>query len=205
MKINKKTLLRKGLELSPNVNLDALTSGEHRRRYARRLWGTLSNPLPERKDTQNVVDNLPEEQRIENWNIASNLQELSEEVIEPLITEYGSNLKIFRGYQNPGNIFISRRKREKGYNKHFTGEAVDIFLEDFRSNMYHHASDMYEIVKDHVVEVGLIYSSTSWIHFGINAEFGPNEGQVGNPRIFTIDLTKQIYTTGFVPLRGIAV
>lgn len=195
MKINRKTKLGESLQLTPRVNIDPLTKGETQPNYKNpRLWGTLSNGLVDNEDKK---EKLKKVQKIPNWQIAYNLQQLSEEVLDPLLREY-PNLKIMKGYKSPV-LKSGTVNREINLNKHYTGEAVDVFFPGV--NMYHYVNDIYQVVKGKVTEVGLVCSGVSWVHLGINGKYGPNEGDVINPRLFSS--SDKYVVQGFVPLEGI--
>lgn len=198
-KVNKKSRLN-NLRISNLVNLDTLTRGEGKP-YRSRLWGTTSQAFVD-DNNQYLLENLPEEQRLAKWKIAYNFQQLSETVIDPVITSI-PQMKIFRGYKNPAYVkkgSTSVAAETGKYDKHFTGEAVDLYIPG--KNMFHYVNDIYEIVKDEAVEVGLVYGGVSWVHVGINGKYGPDVGTVVGQRLFTAD--GRTVVVGFMPLRGLS-
>jgi hypothetical protein len=196
--ITSTTDLRRGFMLSPNVSLDALTIGVvNTSTYP--FKSVNSSPLPDVINPDTSSDSGRTCPIPEPWKIAQNLQYLAAGVLEPLIAEYRHDLTIFSAFQNPQ--FVSSGSGDLS-SKHFTGEAVDIFLDSKEGNMFIAAGDILQLIGGAVSEFGLIFASRSWIHLGIN---GPNQSSVAQPveqRLYTRDMETGQSFSGLFPSRG---
>lgn len=191
MEITEATALEFGLKLTENINIDVLTGGvQNPLNYPLNI--TRADPLPE-APSFNLGDKV-----VPNWKVVRNLQVLSERAIEPLITEYGSDLHILTGYVNPGRV----SHYDDRHNKHYTGEAIDVFLPTYAGNMYSLGSSFLGQLNGNITEIGLIFSQTSWLHIGVNGPHGPSIGDASNPLIYTYDMARREYFSGFYPARG---
>jgi hypothetical protein len=177
--ISAETVIRSGLKLTNNISLDLLAGGViNQSSYF--LSAGSSSPL--------IDTTTPEA-----WKLAANLQGVAS-VLETLIPYFGSRMLIIQGYTAHSAGFKSR---------HSTGEAVDISIAEYASNMTYPASKLKDILKGKYSEFGLIFSQRSWIHLTIPGPYGDGRGNTSSPRIFTKDLVSDDSWTGIYPARGL--
>lgn len=196
-KITSSTDLKRGFMLTNNVSLDALTVGVvNGSTYPYKTVKTSSFPDVLTTDSTSGRT-IPIK---EKWKIATNLQYLATGVLEPLISKYSDDVTIFSGFVNPQNVSLGNGDIES---KHFTGEAVDIYLNSKEGNMFVVANDIKSMLGSSVTEFGLIFSSRSWIHLAINGPYQANGYSTStSQRIYTQDLDSGQYFKGIFPSRG---
>lgn len=189
-----------GAPLSTNLTVDSLTACDYRTNAPVVLQQTSSlfntdimsfDPF--------VTGRLP---LIDSkWKILANLQYLAYGVVEPLLAYPGLQVQWNMAYIDPARYFPSA---QFSGSKHFSGEALDFTVPAYADNLYHVLGDVLYVLKGQFVELGLIFSQTSWFHVGIAGPYSYSGGDWENPRIFTRDYTTGESFTGFYPARGLS-
>lgn len=201
MSITETTELRLGLQLSDNVSLDLLTRGPANPvTYPFNIMRTshLYNEGELDIDSEWTQGGhnplLPQK-----YKIAQNLEMLSTDIVETLISEYSTELMLFAAYLSPK---VSGRNGLDPRSKHFTGEAIDISLSSYEHNVFKVAGQIRKMFAGKISEMGLIFNQRSWIHLGIRGPNAVTGGDPQQPRFFTKDVSLNQSWSGFYPARG---
>lgn len=191
--ITSTTTLDTALHISRYFNIDDLTKGTAPFRIGVTTMSPLISPLSAKAVALAQVMEI----MTEPWKIAQNLQALAIQVLDPLVTRFGTDLVVYACYINPTLV----NALEDIGNKHFTGEAVDIYLRSSASNMYPHVNEIKDLLGDCVVEMGLMFGGVSWLHIGID---GPNRLATETPGLpeWSHDLATGDMAAGMFPMRG---
>jgi GH24 family phage-related lysozyme (muramidase) len=105
--------------------------------------------------TRPIVDT----QGLSAREIACNLKGLCEQVLEPIKRAYPSMI-ITSGYRRPGDVGASSAKSQ-----HYTGQAVDIFIQGFnRKKHYEAIQQIQQLVPYDQLILEYDGTSTVWIH-----------------------------------------
>lgn len=199
--IDDKVELRRGLNLSPNITIDALTTGATNMLSYPIKTGRVEHLIENQYFTENYINNLPDNLKglySAKWKIANNLQHLAQGAVEPLVDAFGKDLLISSAFINSG--------LNSNYPKsiHGTGEALDIVIPEFGGNMFLLAGELMSILKNrNVVEIGLCFNQSSWVHIGIAGGYSVYGGNIKKPRFFTRDFATGEMWSGFYPARGL--
>lgn len=198
-KFDKNTPLRIGLKATENFSLDALTRGVvNPGSYPFKLERT--SLLFGNEDVLPIFKTGRKPLVSDKWKIASNLQHLAQGVLEPLVEKYGINIHIICCYLDPET---TAPKATFNDSKHFSGEAVDLYIPEFEHNMFIKAGEVMNTIAGNFVEFGLIFGQRSWLHIGIRGPHSPTGGDYDKPRIFTKDFVDEKMYTGLYPSRGV--
>ena len=198
-KVTKDTQLRLGLQITENFSLDALTRGViNPTTYPYKLERT--SLLYGNEDILPIFHTGRKPLLSDKWKIASNIQHLAYGVLEPLAKKYVTTMHLMTCYLDPETAAHGATYNES---KHFSGEAVDLYIQGSEHNMFIKAGEIMEAIKGNYVELGLIFGQRSWLHIGIKGLYSPTGGDYNKPRIFTKDFTTSRSWTGLYPARGI--
>jgi hypothetical protein len=202
------TDLRTGFQLTPKVSLDALTKGVVNYQTYTPFMTSQTFALPDVVNPDTSLTNAETVPLPDPWRIAQNLQYLAAGVIEPLIARYPGEVLVLASFINPQSVSGGSVSGGDTYSKHYTGEAVDIIITSKEANMFVVSGDILKLVKDaDVVEFGLIFSSRSWLHIGINGPQQPpaNPAPSTSLRVYTKDVAASESYSGLYPSRGTTV
>lgn len=135
---------------------------------------------------------------LQHHKIARNLQDVGEKIVEPLLDKFGNDVMVYASYMNPLRVSNIVDKASK----HFTGEAINVFLRSGQDNMFLEAEKILDSVKGQVSHAILNFNHGSWLHLVTNGPFGFLKGDMKNPIIATIDHQLGQMMRGFFPFRG---
>lgn len=136
---------------------------------------------------------------LNHWKIAANMQNLAYTVVEPLLKAYGNDLMIYCTYLNPTGMGIIGDPASK----HFTGEAITLFLRSSSDNMYLEAENILSKIRRHYTHALLFYNEHSWMQIITNGPYSFVKNATANPVIRSFDLATGDSANGIAPMRGV--
>lgn len=187
-----------GMPLSENISLDLLTRGPanpltypFKITQTDFLWDYDVDELELSK-----IDNSLRDLYIKKWKIAKNLQFMSQNVLETLVSEFRTDLNIYTAFIRGSRNFAHPTS------KHNAGEAVDISIKGWEANLFPLVGEIRRMLKDYHAEIGFVANQRTWIHIGVNGPHNKTGGDWTNPRYFTWDIPKGKRWSGIFPARG---
>lgn len=195
--VTKDTVVQASTLLSPNMTLANFTTGMANgvNSFAPVMTQTLidaSDPRVGPLIDQGVRFLL------NDYKIAANLQTLSNEVVEPLLRNFGSDLTVYTAYLNP----LMQTAIGDPLNKHFTGEAINIFLRSEQGNMFRQAQNILSMIQGKFTHAFLNFNHGSWMQIITNGPFSFVRDSVANPVLGTFDWATGKMAGGMFPMRG---
>lgn len=196
--VTKNTLIEPTLRLTPHLNVANFTTGMSNgfNVFSPIMTSHLIDP---RSD---VVDGLRErgvKALLQHHKIARNLQHVAETVIEPALDKYKDDVVLYTAYLNPASMPILPSTTSK----HFTGEAVNIFLRSDKENMFLKAEELLDKIKGQYTHAILHFNGISWLQILTNGPFSFFSGNPKNPIIKSIDHALGQQARGLFPFRGL--
>lgn len=137
---------------------------------------------------------------LHDFKIARNLQHTAETIVEPLLDKYSNDLSIYLSYLNP----LHMQRIGNPASKHFTGEALNIFLRSTQDNMFLEAENILDAIKGQYTRAVLMFNGASWMHITNDGPFSLRREGTSNPKVMTMDMKTGISANGIQPLRGAA-
>jgi hypothetical protein len=197
LEVTRNSRIQSTMKLSENMTLANYTTGMPNG-YKSFAPLMRSHLIDIRNPRINSLRNFGVRFLFQHHKIARNLQHTSDTIIEPLLSKYGRDLQLYTGYINP----LEMGKIGDQKSKHFTGEAVNLFLRSSQNNMFMDAEEILDKVKGQFTSAFLIFNHGSWLHLANNGPFGFLRGTPNNPLIRSFDMVSGLSQNGLAPLRG---
>lgn len=145
-----------GTKVSRNFSIDCLTCGAYNPRIGR-YSPIFASDLSFHEKSHDGIKVIPK------WQIANNLANLCEMVLEPLLYVFRSRLIISNAYSS-----LHRNNSLTDESRHLIGSAVDITFGGSVDDCYKDALVAFEMLKPKGISAfRLVYGVTSWVHIGI--------------------------------------
>lgn len=186
--ITKNTVIDYGLQLSKNMLLSHLSTGAYHPNFAEWLPRFSSKLIPRNENNLFTEGGQP------LWKIARSLQLGSQNILENLIREVGSDLIIRSGFMNDGT------NEEKN---HTLGKSIDIAVRSYEDNAHFIAEDIQRICKS-ATNISMTFSNNCWFHI----DYSPAQLASGvilpkKQTFQTIDLSTGVIEKGITSIRGL--
>lgn len=189
--ITKTTVIDYGLQISPNLIIDHLTTGAYHHMLGEWIPKYPAKLIPTNSEGILKLSGL------EGWQIARNLQISAEGVIENLMKEIGSDLILRSGLNLSSNF-----KNNPLEALHTIGRSFDIQINGYQDNMFNVAKEVQKIAKK-ASGISLVYGQTSWIHLDIDPKKALSTGNlIDLPNFSTVDNVLGVAEQGLTTLRG---
>lgn len=190
MEITKNTFIDSGLQLSKNFLLEHLSSGAYHQGFGK-FMPVFSSKLS--SNSQNILYN----KSIPTWKIARSLQVGSQNILENLVSGFGSDLVLRSAFLNNINNDLKNFGVDDTF--HRFGMGIDISINGYEDNLYPVAKELQKIIKG-VNNLQFIYGSNSYAHIDFNPNNIANRNEIRN--ITTVDETLGIVEKGITSIRG---
>jgi hypothetical protein len=195
--VGRQSYIQPTLRLSENLNLANFTTGMPNGFNA--FAPIITSHLVEPTDgTVGFLRDQGVKALVNHWKISANLQNLAYTIVEPLLKAHGNDLMIYSSYLNPTGMGIIGDSTSK----HFTGEAITLFLRSSAGNMYLQAENILSKIRGHYTHAFLYFNDHSWLQIFTNGPYSFYKGNPRNPVLRTFDLATGDSSGGIVPMRG---
>lgn len=170
--INADTFITKGFPLSENFLIDHVSSGAYH--YIMGKW----TPNFSATIHINAASQTP------LWKIAANLQLGSQNILEPLLKEFGGDLIIRSGF-SASNL----------------GSSFGIQVAGFQGNMFNLVPDLQKIANK-ASGLSLVQGSSSFVKIDFNQFSVLQHTMQSLPQISTVDLINNVITKELTAVKG---
>lgn len=189
--VNKDTIIDYGMQISPNLIVDHLTTGAYSTMLGEWIPKYPAKILPAN------INGVLRLTGMEGWQIVRNLQISAENVLENLLREVGSDLIIRSGFNINENMMKNPLEA-----LHSIGRSFDVQISGYQDNMFNVAKDIQRIANK-ASSMQLVYGSSSWIHMNINPQKALDTAiKQTLPEMKTVDANLGIIENGLTSLRG---
>ena len=193
--ITKNTILDNGLQISPNLLLEHMSSGAWHAKLGEFAPRFSSKLIPSQYNNIFSATGIPV------WKIARVLQLGANSVMERMLNEFGSDLIIRSGFLNN----VSQETIAKGINEigHMVGKSMDISVKGFEDNMFPLAKDIQKIANK-ASSINMVFGDTSWMHINLDiAKAASSAVREELPSVSSVDILTGITEKGISSLRGV--